>query len=656
MSKPCINSLLRLKMVLSVFLSPIWSVLAAHSCLMAVESHSARFRRLRAVSGFQSPWKRGSTVPAPFATNDRRFWQRLSLALRLKSGAQASRVDALFSVILKGLPALLAAGTLVISHSSFAQQRPYRGSIHYAIVLCKFSDSPTPPHDLNYYQQMITNSGTKGLADYIDTVSYGAANLDGATVQGWFTEPHSLEYELNLTAKTNPNYKTGRRQRLKDCLAAAAADPDHPYTPPSGYRTYVITSPKVDQVGFEDCCALAGDDVALPELAHEFGHGINLEHSFSNDSDYQNACWSQRGEYDNQWDLMSAAHIYVDPTHDWGGGPPFLDAYHLDEMGWLRQSRIFTLGLNGILTGSITVAALTHPETSGFLLVRVPFDSNDPYHYYTIEYRTVDSWDSGIPASVVLINEVKVNPNNKLYQTFLIRGAGAHKTCPVCSPTPIAHQCTRGDGAPNQTVKANGVTITVQSTGATQAIINVSTSFALPCAAGFVWRSATLSDHACVSPAARKQTADDNAAAASRRVPNSENCSRGYVWRQSDPDDHVCVTEATRSQIQSETAQSYNNVDQSRVTYGPNTCKVGFVWRNIDDQDYVCVSYATSAQVQADNAAASARRVNGSDACVAGYVWREAFAKDRVCVTKAIRSQTQNDNSLGSSHIAKSNT
>jgi hypothetical protein len=529
-------------------------------------------------------------------------------------------------------------------------QRPYRGTIPWVFLLCQFSDSPAPPNPASYYQQMTVTPGTKGLADYVQAVSYGAADLDGATVHGWYVENHTIAYEKNLTATSS----SGRKQRYNDCLAAAAASKTDPFVPTSSQRAYVITSPGLDLVGFEDCCAVGGDTVALPEIAHEFGHGINLEHSFSNNTTYHNACWSQPGEYDNQWDLMSAGNIYADPTHAFGGGPPFLDGYHLDEMGWLPQPKIFTLGLNGILSGTVTVAALTHPEASGYQLVRVPFDSSDPYHYYTIEYRTVDSWDSGIPNNIVLINEVKLNTNDSLYQTFLLRDPGASVTCETCK-TAITGGCTRGNGAPTQSVNTNGVTITIQSTASTSAVVNISTQFALPCAQGFVWRSATSVDRTCVTPATRTQATADNAAGPSHKQANSDNCVQGYVWRQVTPSDHVCVTPAARTQYSNDTANSYNNVNQTLATYGPTTCKTGFKWRNIDDQDYACVSYASYTQAQADDAAAGTRRQLGSDTCLSGFVWRTAFPKDHVCVTPAVRTQTQTDNQQASTHIAKPN-
>ena len=545
------------------------------------------------------------------------------------------------------LLSLLFAVVLIIpfSPSAYGQSRPYRGSIPWSFLLCKFSDSPTPPHDLNYYQQMTIQTGTNGLADYVHSVSNGAADLGGSSVHGWYTEPHTTAYEQGLSS---------RYQRLQDCLDTAKADLPDPYVPPSGQRVYVITSPGIDLVGFENCCSVGGDSVALPEIAHEFGHGIDLEHSFSNDSNYHNACWAQPGEYDNPWDLMSAANVFVDPTHDWGGGPPFLDAYHQDEMGWIPQSRILTLGLDGILARTVTLAPLSHQETSGYLVARVPFDNNDLFHYYTVEYRTADSWDNGIPADIVLINEVKLNTTDNLYQTFLQRTAGSTAGCPSCSPA-VGPTCTYGDGAPLESVNANGVKISVQGTPGQTATINISTEWVMTCLQGYVWRSSSSIDHVCVKPASRTQAEDDNTKAGSRHVPNSDTCIQGYVWREATPNDHVCVTTAIRTQTQNENAQAYDNADPTRGVYGPNTCSSPYVWRIGDDLDYVCVTTSTRSQTLADNAAAGSRHVQGSDTCVQGYVWREAYPGDHVCVIPATRSQAQSDNSQANSRIVKPN-
>jgi len=504
-----------------------------------------------------------------------------------------------------------------------AQDRPYRGGIAWSFLLCKFSDSPAPPHDIGYYQNMTINSGTNGLNDYVRAVSYGKADLGGSTVHGWYTESFSLAHEQGLS---------DRNQRVVDCKNAAASAG---YTPPSGQRVYVITSPGVDLAGWENWQAIGGDDVALPEIAHEFGHGVGLEHSWSNDTTWKDASWAGGGEYDNPWDLMSAANVYVDPTGAFGGGPPFLDAHHLDEMGWIGKSRILTLGDDGVLSRTVTLAALTHPEASGDLMVRVPFDANDRFHYYTVEYRTPDSWDAGIPASIVMINEVQ--NNGSYYQTTLIRQLGSY--------------AGTGNGPPVQSLSANGVTITVNSTSGNQATVTVSATHSPYCLQGYVWRESSSFDHVCVPPATRSQAAADNAQAGSRHVANSDICVQGYVWREAIPGDHVCVTPATRSQTWADNGQALGRFVQDQVVYGPNTCQQGYVWRDADDSDYVCVTGATRSQAAADNAAAPGRHIPNSTTCVQGYVWREAFPGDYVCVTGATRSQAAADNAAASGRL-----
>jgi hypothetical protein len=518
------------------------------------------------------------------------------------------------------------------------QARPWRGSIPWSFILCKFSDSTTPPNDVQYYQNMTIASGTHSLADYVKSISYGQVDLNGSTLHGWYTEPHTTAYEVALG---QGNGGANRIKRLNDCLATAAASTTDKYVPPSGQRVYVITWPQVDVVGFENVAALGGGPQSLfglPEVAHEFGHGIGLEHSWSNDTTWcdggPNPC-TGGGVYDNPWDLMSAANIYADPTGAFGGGPPGLDAYHLDDMGWMPQSRVVTLGSNGILSQTVTLAALTHPEVSGALLVRVPFDANDRYQYYTIEYRTPDGWDSGIPQSVVMINQIQKNASYT--QTTLLRELGSY--------------AGTGNGPPVQSLTANGVTISVVGTSGDHATVAISTQLALPCASGFVFRATSSIDRVCVTQDEKNLALSQDSASRTHQQPNSTTCVDGYVWRAAYPNDNVCVTPAQRSAAATEDANSYNNANQNLAVYGPNTCQSGYVWRSADDDDYVCVSYATEAQVQADDAAASGRHLPGSDTCKAGYVWRSAWPSDHACVPPASRAQATSDNAQAQSRL-----
>src|SRR5581483_3006893 len=88
-------------------------------------------------------------------------------------------------------------------------------------------------------------------------------------------------------------------------------------------------------------------------------------------------------------------------------------------------------------------------------------------------------------------------------------------------------------------------------------------------------------------------------------------CIPGYVWRQANPADHVCVTPAIRRQ----TAQENSTGDQRRSPnggpYGPDTCVDGhgWVWRDAFPGDHVCVTGDSRTQAANDNAAAESRRL-----------------------------------------------
>jgi hypothetical protein len=63
--------------------------------------------------------------------------------------------------------------------------RPFRGSIKWSILLCKFKGAATPPRTPQFYTDLILTRGAGGLADYWDSVSYGSINTEGTVVQGW---------------------------------------------------------------------------------------------------------------------------------------------------------------------------------------------------------------------------------------------------------------------------------------------------------------------------------------------------------------------------------------------------------------------------------------------------------------------------------------
>jgi len=513
-----------------------------------------------------------------------------------------------------------------------ADGRPFRGSVKWSILLCRFTDGGAVPHNATFYRDMFLNPGTGGLADYWDDISYGGIDLNGSDVRGW--------YNLNITLAQGQ--ALDRWGRVDACVNAAKNAPTNAYQVPSGNRVAVITFPAIDMFGWNGGAFLP-HDVDVGGMAHEVGHGISLNHSFSDDPTYRNADWAAIGEYDDPWDVMSWGNAFRVPTMTFGDGPVGLNAFHLDRMGWLPRSRILTFGADGAASRTLTLAALDHPDASGRMLIRVPFDPSDLNRYYTIELRRKTNWDGGIPANIVLIHEVK--KRDDVYYTFLLR-----------ERTPQRN--------PVQSVNANGITIAINGINAAmnQATVTITSQFVDRCLQGYVWREAVPNDHVCVTPPVRTETRDENMQAANRRSPTGgaygpDTCKQGFVWREAFPNDHVCVSPASRTRARADNVAAASRINPARIVYGPNTCKQGFVWREADERDWVCVTGQVRAQTRSDNQQAGARRsptggAYGPDTCKQGFVWREAFPGDHVCVPPPTRTQARQDNAQANARLA----
>jgi hypothetical protein len=544
---------------------------------------------------------------------------------------------------------LIALETLAILFSPVGVfARPFRGSVLMSVILCKSSDSPAPSHDLRYFEDLVFNPGAGGLADYWRDVSYQNVNLNGSTVRGWYT-----------VSKTTAEWQAigDRWAKVALCEDAAKNDPSNPYVIPSNHKKIFVTSPSIDFFGWNGG-AFVDTNVNVGGLAHEGGHGIGLNHSFSMDPEALNVWWAQRGEYDDPWDAMSWANAFAVPTR-FGSGPPWMIGYNLDRMGWLPRSRIVTFGSNGTKRASITIAALSHPDSSGALYIRVPFDSDDPMHYYTVEFRKADRWDAGIPRDSVLVHEIKKSwtPHGD-YQghvAYLVR------------------ELSIGDKFPVQQLDANDISIKLDSIDAAHgtAQITIFSNFPSRCMPGYVWRESRSYDLTCVPPGSRSDVRNEDNLASTRVNPNGgpfgqDTCKQGFVWREAitpnaalgDPADHVCVSPASRLRERQNNQLAANRTNPARITYGPNTCKSGFVWREADDFDWVCVAPSIRQQVRDDNAQAASRRepnggAYGPDTCKSGFVWRDAFPNDHICVLPPVRSQAASDNANAQSRLVE---
>ena len=88
----------------------------------------------------------------------------------------------------------------------------------------------------------------------------------------------------------------------------------------------------------------------------------------------------------------------------------------------------------------------------------------------------------------------------------------------------------------------------------------------------------------------------------------ADTCLQGYVWRGAIPTDHVCVTPLVRMQTAQENDQAAAHRSPAGGPYGPDTCLNGYVWREAVASDHVCVIPQRRQQARNDNAQAAARR------------------------------------------------
>jgi hypothetical protein len=528
---------------------------------------------------------------------------------------------------------------LAVLFSQIVEARPFRGSTPIHVLLCQTSDDVATPQPVSHYQDLLFNRGTGGLADWWYDLSYANFDNAGSAIHGWY----------RIAKTTTEMNALDRWDRVNACIDAARTAPVGAFTLPAEAIRYIVTSPSIDLFGWAGGAFLPFDfDVGA--VAHEGGHGIGLDHSFSNDPTYRNAPWAGIGEYDDPWDAMSWANSFRAST-PFGDAPAGLVTPHLDRLGWLPRTRIAVHGADGSSDTTYVLAATNHPAVAGALLVRVPFDPGDLFRYYTIEYRQRDLWSNGIPTDTVLIHEVK-------------RGVDAGGTPSGPQIAWLQRDLARSDKAPMQEINANGVHVKVASVNPAtqQAVVTVHSEMARRCLVGFVWREAGPSDRVCVPPPERTDTRAENALADSRRQPGGgpfgpDTCRQGFVWREAYSGDHVCVPVASRTRARQSNAVAASRVNPARQVFGPNTCKAGFVWREADAFDWVCVSGAVRRQTRDENALADSRRQPGGgpfgpDTCRQGFVWREAYLNDHVCVPATSRTAARGDNAAAASRLA----
>lgn len=251
------------------------------------------------------------------------------------------------------------------------------------VFLCQFEDTVTmPKKSIAFFRKFFLMDGAQSLNDYWKDVSNNQINIDGTQIYDWRTLPYKL-------ADFIAQYPT-RSEKIHGAANHFGVD----------LRQFamiiVVTNANVQDAGESNGILVNFNSINHTFLAHEMGHRFGLGHSFDL-SNRKIISWSAPGEYYDSYDIMSAMNVISTYHREFDRLGPNLCAHFRNLQNWLPSNRIWKHpDSSRSYSETITLVSLSHREQPGYLMASLG--------NYTIEFRTKDSWDAGIPKDCVLIH------------------------------------------------------------------------------------------------------------------------------------------------------------------------------------------------------------------------------------------------------------
>uniref|UniRef100_A0A7I4Y4F0 Reprolysin n=1 Tax=Haemonchus contortus TaxID=6289 RepID=A0A7I4Y4F0_HAECO len=492
----------------------------------------------------------------------------------------------------------------VLLTAPVAKAIPRRGNEPWSLILCKFRDYDYEPRTAEWFSEWISGGNNPDtIESYFSSVSNAIYTIKGSNVTRWIRLPWRRREVLRM-AMLDPRLQSVRERpfamfdKTKQLCISFAQQ--------SGF---VLHKNKITIINTENTAVYGKDTGVLltPKLifssvlTHEMIHSMNIGHSYS-DRKTRIFPYSEPGEYDDKYDLMSTANAHMRPS-TYGLSGPGLNGPHLDYLGWLPQNRMVYFGRDGRSNYTLRLSSLSVPHrlTIGWLLVMIPYDRDDPGNVYTVEYRTPVGNDAAIRQGAVVIHKVH-RVGNSYYSTLVTHERGEYNELTLGTEW-LKFLDIAADGSFQYIrVKVERVHGKSHSTD-----LKIMTTFRPE-----VCRGADVQ-----MPVER----------------TSELVLHGVR--------SVCI-ERNRTVTQRDVDQQYlrNSFFQMRKTFGQNECKVGRIWRGIDAYDYVCVE-----PHRADEVVDSVVSIDDIDAgCDVDYVHRNAFQGDKACVSEDERALVHKEN------------